>query len=307
MSASRLEAFWECPYKFFSRTYLNLFDEDDLEIEPSPQAKGQWLHSAAEKILKSDKALSQWTSDDLSQLVDSLDQVQQKISSDIWKNIRSRFVRQLHHFVKSEMEWARQFPKSRPVAFEAPIQGVLSWMPLKSSQRDEETSPVSLSNVKSGEFWVKFQGSVDRVDLTEDGRALIVDYKSGSASSRHISTWNKNGSFQLTLYSAALEAGLVLGYQNLKVVAAQYYVLKNMKRDRGFWNVDENLEGILPLARSQSAISRAEQEKYFGEIQESVQMILEQIRSGVFTPEPRDTKVCSHCSSRLSCRAKHLL
>src|ERR1019366_2942572 len=51
LSASTLEAYWKCPYTFFARAHLGLFDEEDMEVEPTPSRKGQWIHAAVENIL----------------------------------------------------------------------------------------------------------------------------------------------------------------------------------------------------------------------------------------------------------------
>ena len=297
LSASRLEAYWECPFKFFARAHLALFDEEDLEIEPSVQKKGQWLHTAVEKILGGGRPLGQWSDEDLEKLIDSLDEVQKQVSSDIWPSIRLRFVRQIRRFIQFELEWQKLYPGSKPFKLEAPIDGIIEW--------SQESSEISFgARGESQKQWARYKGSIDRIDTTALDEAVIIDYKSGT-SAGNISSWVKNGKFQLALYAQAIEAGLHDG-KNRKVLAAQYYSLKKLMREKGFKRIDENLMGILPTEKSGASVDEELHQKYFGEINESVHGILEKIRGGEMTPVPHSEKICTRCSWRMSCRAHHL-
>jgi len=300
MSASRIEAYWECPFKFFARSYLGLFDEADLEIEPSPQKKGQWLHSAAELILKEGRPLVSWTDEELIKLVDDLDQVQKQVSSDIWSSVRSRFVRQLRRFIDFEIKWQKEYPRTKPVDLEAALEGFICWDQENLSIKFRSDKPES-----TVENWTSFRGSIDRIDVTPSGQAIILDYKSGAAAASNIPGWPKTGTFQLALYSEAVEAGLHKN-QPRKVIAAQYYQLKSLNREKGFKLVDQDLMGILPRDKSRGDVEGATREKYFSEIDKQVHEILEKIRKGEMTPHPHSEKICSSCSWRTSCRAPHL-
>ena len=302
ISASQIEAYWECPYKFFSRSYLKLFDEEDLELEPSALARGQWIHSAVEKIMKEKEDLSLWNDKVLETLIDDLDQVkiQKQLSNDIWPNIRSRFLRQLRRFVDFEMEWQKKYSKAKPKLFEAALEGYLIW--------NEEKSAVEFSKVQPEtpqKFWVPFKGKVDRVDFTSDGRAIVLDYKSSGGSADNIPSWAKNGSFQLALYSEAIEAGFLEGGEK-SVIAAQYYVLRRVDREKGFRLLGEDIFGMLPEEKSKAAVNSEGRDQHFSEIKVQVQEVLEKIRHGVMTPQPQDEKMCQRCSWRISCRAEHL-
>ena len=68
---------------------------------------------------------------------------------------------------------AKVFYKVKPKYFEAPLEGYLIW--------DENKSAVEFSKIEpsgSEKFWIPFKGRVDRIDFTDDGRAIILDYKS---------------------------------------------------------------------------------------------------------------------------------
>jgi ATP-dependent helicase/DNAse subunit B len=296
LSASHLEAYWECPFKFFARRHLNLFDEADLEVEPSPQVRGQWLHKAVEKIVSDERGLDQWTDEDLILLIDSLDKDQKKISSDVWPNIRSRFLRQIKRFIAYERDWQKYHPRIKPKHFEASINGFLKW---------NENEPASVT-FETGEFSVPFRGSIDRIDVTADNKAIILDYKSSSSTaSKNIGSWAKAGSFQLALYTLSTEAGLLEG-GTYPVLAAQYYSLRRLEREKGFRLTDVDLSGILPESKSKSRVDLLQRNESFTEIKLEIHRILENIRLGKMTPKPHDEKLCVTCNWKNICRAPHL-
>jgi len=301
LSASQIEAYWECPYKFFARSHLKLFDLQDMELEPTPLARGQWTHSAVEKIMK-ERSLSDWTDETLGDLIDNLEdtKIQRQLSKDIWPNIRSRFLRQLRRFIDFEIQWRSRYSQTQPKYFEAKLDGFLSWDEEEGSLEFVKTSPESVEK-----FWVPFSGRVDRIDITNDGRAIILDYKSSGGAADNIPSWVSNGSFQLALYSQGIEAGFLEG-QNTPVIAAQYFVLKRLDREKGFRILSENGTSHLPQEKTKAAVSEEKRNQYFSEIKGEVHKILETVRQGIMTPHPREEAICQKCNWRQACRAEHL-
>jgi ATP-dependent helicase/nuclease subunit B len=309
LSASSIETYWQCPFKFYVRSMLKIFDESDLELEPSPQVKGQWLHTATETILKGETNLCDWTDTLLSELVDNLDLVQKKISGELWPSIRVRFVRQLRRFIDFEIKWGREYPRTQLLDVEAEIQGFITWSEQIPDIKFMRNQDLDSEGIISGRFSVPFRGSIDRIDIADDkSRAIIIDYKSGSSQTTQITSWNKNGSLQLALYTMAVEAGLLKNHKALPVMAAQFYSLKSVSRDKGFYETDETLENILPdNLRSRSRVTNEKRTEYFSEIKKTVHNVLTRIKSGAMTPKPEKETICNRCSWRHQCRAHHLL
>jgi hypothetical protein len=308
LSASKIESYWACPFKFFASTHLKLYDEGDLDVEPSPQARGQWLHKAAERILQADLLneipLKNWDEKECGDLVDTLDEVQKQVSSDIWPSIRSRFIRQLRRFVEYEIDWRKNHPRSTPLGFEAVFKGFIVWSEKDKTVRFQKNPPEDQEK-----FRAPFRGSIDRIDVTAEGSAILLDYKSGDSASSNLPSWQKRGSFQLALYSQAIESGLLEenGEKLKKIIAAQFYSLKKLSRHKGFHLSDVELAGILPTEGARRAATTFEgKEKHFEAINESVHECLEHIREGKFTPLPRTESICPTCAWRTLCRAPHL-
>lgn len=301
LSASNIESHWDCPFKFFVTQFVGLRDDKDLDVEPTPQTRGQLLHQAAEKILSAGEPMESWTEERLGALVDQLGSLQRRVTSDVWPSSRNRFVRQLKRFTEFEAQWQRRYPRSHPAAFEVAITGFVQW--------NAENPSITFSTQKPGSnFFAPFRGRIDRLDLTAQSQAILLDYKDrvSSAQTGHIRSWNKKGSFQLALYTQAVEAGLS-SQGPRPVIAAQYYSLRNLEREKGFQLVDEDLTGILPAEKKTAGwVDREGRGKYFDEIMKSVHERLEMIRNGEMTPHPQDENLCQPCSWRKLCRAHHL-
>ncbi|MDZ4677992.1 MAG: PD-(D/E)XK nuclease family protein [Oligoflexia bacterium] len=304
LSASKIESYGACPFKFFASTHLRLFDESELDVEPSAQTRGQWLHRAAERILQSEISLELWGDKECEELIDTLDVVQKQVSSDIWPSIRSRFVRLLRRFIQYEIDWRKEYPCTTPLGFEMSFKGYLAW---SEGQKTLEFSKVAPQDVSK--HWAPFRGSIDRIDVAAQGSAILIDYKSGDSASSNIPSWQKRGSYQLALYAQAIESGLLEknGEKLKKIIAAQFYSLKKMNRKKGFQLSDVELAGVLPLEKVGNAnVTQEIKDKYFTQINESVHECLEHIREGKFTPIPRTETLCPSCSWRTLCRAPHL-
>ncbi len=301
LSASRIEKYWNCPFTFFADSHLRLLDKSDLDIEPSPQDRGIWLHGCVKNILSSPLTLAEWTDELLGVVVDTMASNQRQVSSDVWPSIRSRFVRRLRRFINFEIQWKKENPLSKPLGLEVSIRGFLCW--------EEKDITVFFSSSKpegQNTHFAEFQGSIDRVDSALPNQSAIIDYKSGDSSASNIGSWQKKGAFQLALYAMALESGLAeTGKAN--VVAAHYYSLNKFTREKGFQLNDVNTVGALPNEGSRNLfVNQKGKEETFDKIKFDVHGVLEKIRSGQMSPKPQTLNICQTCSWRLMCRAPHL-
>jgi len=113
ISASTHRSLLGMPYKFFSRSHLKLFDEEDLELEPSALARGQWIHSAVEKIMKEKEDLSFGMTKFLKVSLMVLIKVKIKNNFQVifGQIFVQGFLRQLRRFVDFEMEWQKNILK----------------------------------------------------------------------------------------------------------------------------------------------------------------------------------------------------
>jgi ATP-dependent helicase/DNAse subunit B len=52
LSASQLDVYRQCPYRFFARAVLRLDDPEDLDAALAKRDYGNWLHEVEDRIFK---------------------------------------------------------------------------------------------------------------------------------------------------------------------------------------------------------------------------------------------------------------
>jgi len=303
LSASKIEDYFGCAFTFLAKNVFSLYDDPEVDIEPSPQDRGSWLHSAVEKLLRDGKPLDQWSPQMLEALLDGTVDLKKLGDISFWPVQRRRFRRQLERFLEFEQKWREEHPNGKPAAFEEDIRGFLGW----GEKPGELKWSVAHEDVADLKHHFPFRGQIDRVDLA--GRsAAIIDYKNSSSRLTDIGKWAEDGSFQLALYTKAVEAGLTkLG--PVRVLGAVYYALKKINRDMGFkvnepeaiqlLNIDGKKKNILQNMEERDRLLKA--------VEVKIWETLERMTHGEFTPAPHDENSCLTCSWRKICRAKHLL
>jgi ATP-dependent helicase/DNAse subunit B len=128
---------------------------------------------------------------------------------------------------------------------------------------------------------VKLRGRIDRVDTTESGGAVIIDYKYSNNTKQNVADETK---LQGVLYTIAAEKAL-----GLKPQATVFLGLKNETKPVG-WG---ELPGY-PLA----PITPEWIEKGLS----TVEQVTRAIREGVVSPHPSNLKHCEYCDYRDACR-----
>ena len=178
-SPTALETYALCPRKYLFQRVLRLVEDERPEriAEITPRDRGQLVHRVLERFLS--EALEDddvpspgesWPADRQARLFDILDE---EIKVDQSRGItggevRTRLLRQwliaeMHLFLESDDELRAAYG-STPWAAEFSF--------------GFEDSP-ALEGLYAGRH-LRLRGSVDRVDLTDDGGLVVIDYKGGS-------------------------------------------------------------------------------------------------------------------------------
>jgi len=280
LSASSLERYFMCPFVFASERQLKLSDDPALDLDLDRRTRGVLLHALVDR-LGTEPFQPIWTDDELLALIEEVRQSEkiQLGEERLWPAIRAQHMRLARQFLTFEADWRRRFPATKTVARELAFE--TAW----------------------GEALMA--GRMDRVDADAQGRYAVIDYKAGSGNLRNWKSWAANHDIQMALYALLIEEGkttLPAG----PVAAANYYVVKEMDRRKGFHVKDESSELYSCKDRHYNFISESEKQELFTSVRQSIDQAITDISGGRLNPQPEDVKICTACSWRSLCRAPHL-
>ncbi len=297
LSASQLQKFDECGFKFFVERILKLSPQETYDLEIDPMYNGQILHRVLEVLLQKYPSLNV----DKNALDVIYETVMQEMAAKFplqkfWLNEKSRQLAFIQNFISLEMDYRKSHPQTQTAGLEVPLSGYIT----------SEAQQIMLTPEPLSEKSFLFSGKIDRVDRDTLGRYAIIDYKtSKSAGLKAFSSWLTNSQFQMTLYAQAVESGLAESIPPAPVKAAEYIFLKDKKRGSGYiLETEENgFIGLETKVKTVSAEKKLEHDEQFSAL---ISQHLAAIQKGVFRPQPKDVKICETCHWSSTCRAPHL-
>ena len=191
LSAGALETYASCPVKWLVERELQ---PGKLEPDPDALARGSYMHSVLEQVLR--RLGGPVTNDSLPRALELLDEVLADTSHDIglgrgdavragWaRSVAADLRRYLAHEARADWPW--------------PTYG----LELRFGFSEEDAQ--SLPPLELDED-VRLRGIIDRVDEGPEGRAIVRDYKSGSARPEHQGArWAADRQLQVALYMLAV-------------------------------------------------------------------------------------------------------
>ena len=196
-----------------------------------------------------------------------------------------------------------QYDRQRLLILEKPrLKNLLKeWLMLEQEQRHVPYNVIGVEKTIQSEFGgIPIRLVIDRIDRTDSGDCLIIDYKTGQA---EISEWNgerpKNP--QMPLYALALEQA-----SDYNIAGIAFGKLK--KDDCGFKGVTK-LEGIGDGFRP-SISSRIKDRKTWDvqlqEWHENLSNLAEEFLAGEAVVNPSKAKPCQFCDLHSVCRIHQL-
>lgn len=284
LSASVLEDYARCPFRFFARRVLQIRPEGEGGEELDPLASGR-LHHAVLEVFFQDRQSSgclpvRANEDDRTALDGAIEQV---VSDFVRREhvghlallkvrlgrLRTELWRLIEHEAKEPPE-----PGCLPALFE------WKFGPLAIASANGDDHKMALH----------IHGIIDRVDLG-DGKALVLDYKAGRRE-RYQSQLNEQllkTSFQLPLYVAALRADPKLNADKpLHSVVARYYSLRQGRVTSPL--DDPTMTTLDPAERRRNPD---------GNVAEVAYHLWRRLRDGDFAVTPR---TCEGCGLESVCR-----
>ena len=223
-SATALEAFIECPYRWFFERAVS-----PVRFGPDPEAlaKGNLVHKVLAalygrhpKELPTGDTLDGWLGE-MQELVEEMaDECDLGGKSAAHRIQQRQVMTEIERFLRRES--TRESSKFEPVDFE------------RKFGFDEEGSKPALD----GDGW-QLRGVIDRIDEDPDGNGVVIDYKSGASSYKSLAEMQREGKVQLHLYLKALEE-----HWGLDPLAGLYVPIFAAKsKARGL--VDANRSGLV--------------------------------------------------------------
>jgi ATP-dependent helicase/DNAse subunit B len=229
-SASALETWARCPVRWFVERMLRA---KDVEPEPEPMSRGALAHAVLKDTLhelKETTGSARLTPDNLTAALELLRAKLEQLAGSFKLSASPERAAGALRRLRADLE--------RYLEHAAEIESPLEPTHLELEFGFEQDG---LPSLELGEG-VRLRGRIDRIDVDDDGRAVLYDYKSKSAAAQ--SKWLADGHFQLPLYMRA--ARELLG---LEPVGGFYQPLSGADlRGRGVLRDDQALE--LPCVRS---------------------------------------------------------
>lgn len=285
-SISELEAFISCPFKWYIEKILK---PQSLEVKLDVMNKGSLQHTALEKfyrILPEQLGVHHPTKEKLQEMEALITEIFNEIfdsESPDKDSIDARFARHeisenLKRFIRAEATRASGF---KPSLFEATFG-------LPCDTYDDEHKKECL-NLGEG---VKIRGRIDRIDIDDNNRAVVLDYKSGSI--KGAKDIEDGKSLQLAVY---IEVAKQLW--GLRPVAGGFLSIAKGTSD-GLYNADaiDNIGLPAKAARSDEAF-----EEIIANAIETIRTTAVSVKEGVFPPL-EDYNTCKHCGIKHICRKK---
>jgi len=268
-----IDRFLQCPFKYFAHTVLRL--PEDVEDEPAmtPRAEGEFVHDVLRAFFEA------WQAAGLG-----------AITADLLPEARSRFALVAHQAIAGLPASEAAVQRMRLLgAVGAPGLGEVALA--AEAARPAAVRERLLEYELSGEFaisaggetrTVRLRGKADRVDLLDDGRFRLIDYKNGSAP-------KPAQTIQLPVYAVCVRQQLQRTRgEDWEPAEAGYLAFGERKAFH--LAVDDGPKGAEALADGQRRLLGA----------------IDEIERGSFPPRPFSKRICGYCPYATVCRKDYV-
>lgn len=285
-SASRLETYAACPFKFLVNYLWKQQAYGEADEFVTSIDRGNLLHAAVAEFIGRycNKRLADY---DIEILFEEIQQIFEALSKEYLKSGKLKdtilltyqketMLKSLFDFVKAEYDYSLTWYGYKPLAVELPF--------------GTADLPVSIEGNDGKNIYL--QGRIDRIDDGDSG-IFVTDYKSGEAPDKRKIAEGLD--IQLPLYLLAAKKLAA----DRKVLGADYYSLKNTKRENGiFFNGESKPPFFADKAQADDFDAVLENTRQF------IIGYVSDMRSGDFKPDPFDK--CDYCPALDICRHKNV-
>jgi RecB family exonuclease len=272
-SVTGIEAWLECPFKYFAAKVLRL--DEDRPDDPllAPRARGRFVHDVFRAFFEAWDAGGHGP-----------------IRPETLPDARRLFEEVAEACLSRVPEGDRAIERTRLLG-SAASPGIGNRVLALEAEREHAVVERLLEFDLSGEYvfatpdgprTLHLRGIADRLDLLEDATLRVLDYKSGRAP-------DPRRAIQLPVYAACAEVRLA-SYRG------------------GGWTVGEAAYVALAgdKARVAAIESPAERDEALARGQERLLAAVDAIERGEFPPRPVDRQLCGTCAWALVCRRDYV-
>ncbi len=282
-SVSRLNAYGNCPFKFWVSYLLKIDKVEEPEHGLDVRLLGEVYHKTLEffyldlkakslSILSDDAVVATLFDKSIVRAIDWLESTKQFRRTDFWNYEKKEITFRLKRFFSKEKERALKTGEFIPTYFEKGF----------GAEEDDSAPPLLL---QIGAHTIKMRGRVDRIDLAADGRVRVIDYKSGSAAiSPKEALEGRN--MQLPVYAMAVSNAILPGSAN------------NIKFGQFLSFTSGDQTGIIDFHDSETDYVEVTK-NFIGEY-------VSGIKSGDFSIRPSKPDSCRTCDHSQVCRIAEL-
>jgi ATP-dependent helicase/nuclease subunit B len=311
-SPTMFESYGLCPFHFYLKYVLHLNALPDIENEMSSRELGGLFHRIAFRFY-ANRRKDGGPKVNVQHLANAIEDIKkiaqeefQKYSFDddpVWSSLMQRFIGKSEGRKGILDAFVRHEAKGLPSCF-SPANFELSIGSTTSMDLSDECSlkyPISLDLGPGEPSRVLIQGRIDRLDVTEDGQFMVIDYKTGTMNPSHKDIAS-GISFQLPLYIRCIETS----FPGMQGIAGTYYVIKGdgdiskkiVLGDKKYIDLFESLGRSHGIKDDYQAIiysSLSTAKRY-----------IQDMRAGIFHPTVLIGKCPKYCDSKTVCRFNDL-
>ena len=301
-SPTQIEDYYRCPYRWFTSRRVG-YSALDGEFDQS--ALGTLFHDAMARFyaMLKEAGHARVTPDNLSEALEVAEAAFSAQLEESKDDVRKRvFVRtmqdemrveELHDtFISFVGRDATFLPGFTPTYFELSIGG-------------SSDSPITYAGVS-------VRGKVDRIDVDDSGRAVIIDYKLSGLSTGYGLEQDAEGQaynkhIQTDIYALIVQRHFEALGQDIRVVGSVYRsytknTLRGAYEASIDWGVDEQaapMKDALPLAGSSE-----DYPSYVSRVEQAVAQRLGRLEEGYIAADPIEDDACAYCLALPFCPLK---
>ena len=306
-SATQLELYGRCPFRFFARDLLGLQPLHDPEADDTALKRGNLVHRILYDFYNAHGEAAE-RPENLATNVAELRDCGRQVAEEM-RLIGFFWDRELEHLLGDDGGREGILPRflrlqaagadpAVPTYFELSFG---SYPGIGDSDRRSTRTPYAIGDPETGDE-VRLSGKIDRIDRTADGRFVVFDYKTGRMPAGADIDTGLN--LQLPLYLLAAES--LFGELGLRQGAGAAYLMLRDLADcgrRGLFADASHRNTAYVASGHQGIYEPEEYRQRLDAVRGFVLSYARAMRRGVFRVTAHDpAKICPHCPYQQSCR-----